>query len=100
MIPVRMKRDDVVVDRRNRSGTGFPTCCRCWQPVHGVGIEDERKKPDGTREIDVYAECHGKKEVKVCTVPLGVTKNAFVKAIPLMVFFADASTAGALARLW
>lgn len=98
MRPIRLRKDDVVVDKRNRSGTGFPTCCRCWQPVHGYGIEEERRLKDGTKQLDVYAECHGKREVKILTVPLGMSKETFMKGLALLVFFADASTQGALSR--
>jgi len=98
MIPVRLRKDDVVVDTRNRSGTGFPTCCRCWQPVHGYGIEDERRQSNGTREIDVYASCHGQREVKTLTVAAGQTKDQFLKGLALLVFFAPSSVAASLTR--
>lgn len=98
MRPVRLKRDDVVVDSRNRSGTGFPTCAICWQPVHGYGIEDERKRGDGAREIDVYAECHGKREVKVLSVGVGQSQKSFLESLALLVFFAPASVAASLTR--
>lgn len=95
---IRSQKNDVAIDKRNRSGTGFPTCCRCWQPVHGYGIEEERRLSDGSKEIDVYAECHGKREVKILSVPRGQSKESFTKGLALLVFFADASTQGALSR--
>lgn len=98
MKPIGLKKNDVVIDTRNRSGTGFPTCAVCWQPVHGYGIVEERRKPDGSKELDVYAECHGKREVKVLAFPVGHTMQAAMRGLALLVFFAPASVAASLTR--
>lgn len=91
----RAERDNVIALPRNPSGTGWPSCAKCWQPVEGYGIDDEKKLPDGRREIAVYAECrHGVRtstpfrEVKVLTTFPGQTKEGFLTQMALLVFFA------------
>jgi hypothetical protein len=89
----RAERDNVIALPRSPSGTGFPSCAKCWQPVEGYGIDDEKKLPDGRREIAVYAECrHGKtrseRETKVLTTFPGQTKEGFLTQMALLVFFA------------
>lgn len=103
MKAIGLKRDNVARLDRDRGGVGWPMCARCLQPVEGFGIEHEQKLGDGTRVIDVFAECrhdpgqhNGQsskfhKDVKSITVPLTMSIQAFERSFAFMVFFADAS---------
>lgn len=92
MIPIRLKKDNVLHLGRDRAGIGWPVCFKCFQPVHAYNIEAERKKPDGTWEMDVAAHCchrhpslcvcnhpRAPKEVKIITVPVGEDRNQYLR---------------------
>lgn len=84
---INFVRDNVIRLPRNPSGTGFPTCHVCWQPVEAYELVDE-----GIDFQDLRASCSHKtstvhQETKRVTMHWYWTNNRRNTEASKLVFF-------------
>lgn len=88
---INFVRDNVIRLPRNPSGTTFPTCCKCWQPVEEYRIVDEG------RDFAVYeAACshktsHVDREQKRVTMRRYWGNDRRINEAAKLVFFVPAN---------